>query len=73
MKDMSPVTAAVREAPVKRKTRTPEEILKELEAKVIKYGISNKEFYKIRTIGQCPNQVQDRIKALRNWLTEHHC
>ncbi len=65
---MSTVATAVKEAPAKRKARTPEEVLKELEAKAVEYKISDEEFYKIRAKGQCPNQIQTRIKALRDFI-----
>lgn len=61
------------ETPVKKKERTPAEILRELEAKVVEYRISDKEFNEIRAIGPCPAQIQFRISALRFWLKRHQC
>lgn len=52
------------------KTKTPDEELTELEERAADLGITAKELRRLRAIGCCPDQIQERIQAVRTWIAE---
>jgi hypothetical protein len=59
------------EAPSKVPPMSPTDELKLLEKKALEKGISSDELTETRRIGDCPAQVQTRIKHLHEWLAAH--
>jgi hypothetical protein len=57
--------------PPKVPPMSPADELELLEKRALERGISGSELTKIRTIGNCPAQVQARIKHLHEWLAAH--
>jgi hypothetical protein len=62
---------APREAPSKVPPMSPADELNLLEKRALERGISSDELAKTRRIGDCPAQVQARIKHLHEWLAAH--
>jgi hypothetical protein len=59
------------EAPSKVPPMSPAEELELLEKRALDKGIPGDELTKTRRIGNCPAQVQARIKHLHEWLAAH--
>ncbi len=59
------------EAPSKAPPMSPADELDLLEKRALERGISDDELTKTRRIGNCPAQVQARIKHLHEWLAAH--
>lgn len=59
------------EAPSKVPPMSPADELDLLEKRALEKGISDDELSKTRRIGNCPAQVQARIKHLHEWLAAH--
>jgi hypothetical protein len=59
------------EAPSKVPPMSPPDELQLLEKRARQKGISSDELTKTRRIGDCPAQVQARIKHLHEWLAAH--
>jgi hypothetical protein len=62
---------APNEAPSKVPPMSPRTELEQLEKHAQQRGISPEDLTKIRQIGDCPAQVQGRIKHLHEWLEAH--
>jgi hypothetical protein len=60
-----------REAPSRVPPMSPPDELDLLEKRALERGISSDELTKTRRIGDCPAQVQARIKHLHEWLAAH--
>jgi len=58
-----------------QETQIPElgdkQLLQSLEQEAKYNGISGEELDEIRSIGDCPEQIQQRIQELETWLTRH--
>lgn len=50
---------------------SPQQQVAELEYNALEMGISMKELDKIRSIGNCPKQIQQRIAKLNEWIAEN--
>jgi hypothetical protein len=59
------------EAPPKAPPMSPWDELHLLEKTAVEKGLSQDELDKTRRIGDCPAQVQTRIKHLHEWLAAH--
>jgi len=59
------------EVPSKVPPMSPSDELGVLEKEALEKGISHDEMDKTRRIGDCPAQVQTRIKRLHEWLAAH--
>jgi hypothetical protein len=60
-----------RESPSKVPPMSPADELELLERRALEKGIPDDELTKTRRIGNCPAQVQARIKHLHEWLAAH--
>jgi len=65
------VVQATGEAPSTASPMSPPDELELLEKKALEKGIAYDELDKTRRIGDCPAQVQTRIKHLHEWLAAH--
>jgi hypothetical protein len=59
------------EAPPTAPPMSPWDELQLLEKTALEKGISDDELTKIKRIGDCPAQVQTRVKHLHDWLAAH--
>jgi hypothetical protein len=50
---------------------SPPDELALLEEKAVEKGISDEELTNTRRIGDCPAQMQARIKHLHEWIAAH--
>ena len=60
-----------REIPPKAPPMSPSDEVRLLEKKALEKGLSDSALDEIRRIGDCPAQVQTRIKQLHEWLAAH--
>jgi hypothetical protein len=56
------------EAPSKVPPMSPADELQLLEKRALERGIPSDELARVRQIGECPAQVQTRIRHLHEWL-----
>lgn len=59
------------DAPAKPRPMSPADELALLEQQALDKGISSVELERTRRIGECPAQVQARIKQMHEWLAAH--
>ena len=59
------------QAPGEAPPMSPPGELKLLEEQALERGISSDELTRTQRIGNCPAQVQERIKHLHEWLATH--
>lgn len=57
--------------PTTARPMSPADELALLEQQALDKGISSVELERVRRIGECPAQVQARIKQLHEWLAAH--